>query len=103
MTSGLEPFSGEGGGLCLTLRPLIPGDFFTAEGAFSFKFLQTCTVVYHNETRKDTFGSQGAQVRSYRIQYADGKTEEINGASVTGAAAAGVRGGKAARIDVTLA
>jgi hypothetical protein len=103
ITSGLTPFSLENGELRLTLRPLIPGDFFTDKNTFTFRFLQTCTVVYHNESRKDSFGPQGVKACSYRIKYGDGAAEEINGAFKKGAAAAAVRDGKAVQIDVTLA
>ena len=102
LTSGLAPFSVCEGGLRLTLRPLLPAGFFTAANTFTFNFLGTCTVVYHNEACKDTFGPQGAAVRSYRIAYADGAVEEVNGASVPGKAALAIREGKAARIDVSL-
>ena len=102
LTSGLEPFSMRSGCLTLALRPLLPADFFTAAHTFTFNFLGACTVAYHNESRKDTFGPQAATVRSYRVTYNDGTVEEINGEFISGPAASAVRSGKALRIDVYL-
>ncbi|MDR0473088.1 MAG: hypothetical protein LBH43_05410 [Treponema sp.] len=102
ITSGLVPFSVCEGKLRLTLKPLIPADFFTAANTFTFRFLDSCTVVYHNEKRKDSFGSDAAVVRSYRITYADGSVEEVEGAFLPETAALAVREGKAERIDVEL-
>jgi hypothetical protein len=102
LTSGLEPFSVNNGELCLTLRPLIPADFFFFFNTFTFKFLGCCKVVYHNESRKDTFGPQAVTVKSYRITYGDGSAEEVAGASVRGKAARAIREGKTVQIDVDL-
>ena len=103
LTSGLAPFSVQDGALCLTLRPMLTADFFTAANTFTFNFLGSCTVVYHNESRRDTFGPQGASVQSYRITYGDGRSEEIAGVSITGDSAHAIRAGKAASMDVMLA
>jgi len=99
------------------LRPTLCADFFTSGNTFTFNFLGSCTVVYHNETRKDTFGlkgfspkgfslegfsPKGAEVLSYRITYNDGNVEEVKGSHIKGGAAHAVRDGKVRRIDVTL-
>jgi hypothetical protein len=102
VTSGLTPFSLSEGKLCLALRPLLPAGFFTSAGTFTFNFLGGCTVVYHNESCKDTFGPQGAVVRSYRITYNDGNVEEIAGSLIKSGSALAVREGKVRRIDVML-
>jgi hypothetical protein len=102
MTSGLKPFTFTGGELCLALQPCLPSDFFTADNTFSFHFLGTCEVVYHNETRRDTFGPQAVKVQSYRITYADGAVETVAGPLIQGKSAFAIREGKARDIDVDL-
>jgi len=102
MTSGLTPFSLHDGQLCLGLQPCLPADFFTAANTFTFNFLGSCEVVYHNESRKDTFGPQGAKAQSYRITYADGANEEVAGSLIQSKGALAVREGKVKRIDVML-
>jgi hypothetical protein len=99
ITSGLKPFSLRGGLLSLKLQPCLPADFFTAATTFTFNFLGNCEVVYHNESRRDTFG---IQVQSYHITYFDGSSETVSGAFIQGKDALAIREGKAKRIDVNL-
>jgi hypothetical protein len=102
LTSGLKPFSLRDGILCLGLQPCLPADFFTTDHTFSFNFMGSCKVVYHNESQKDTFGPQGVRVQSYRIKYNDGSSETINGSLIQGKDAIAVRERKAKCIDVYL-
>ena len=101
-TSGLKPFSMSEKGLCLSLRPLLPAEFFTENNTFAFNFLGTCRVVYCNASRKDTFGPDAAQVKSYHIKYIDGTSEDIVGNCIYGKSAAAIRDGKAASIEVLM-
>ena len=100
ITSGIKPFYMSDGGLCFALRPKLSADFFTEANTFTFNFMGDCAVVYHNNLRKDTFGPKGAEVRSYRITFADGAVEEIAGSFLQGAGAHAVRDGKVKRMDV---
>ena len=102
MTSGLKPFSLREGKLCLALRPSLPSDFFSDSGIFAFNFLGSCRVVYHNESRKDTFGPQAARVQSYRIIWKNGEVEEISGEYISGKTAFAVREGNVKTIEVKL-
>ena len=102
ITSGLKPFSLSDGELCFTLKPSLRADFFTGAGTFTFNLMGGCTVVYHNTSRKDTFGPQGACVQSYRITHDDGAEEEIAGSFIHGVKAHAIRDGKVKRIDVIL-
>jgi hypothetical protein len=102
MTSGLEPFSMHNGELRFGLNPALSTDFFTADNTFTFNFMGSCEVVYHNESRGDTFGAQGVKVKGYCIIYADGRSETINGAYIHGKNAISIREGKIRRIDVNL-
>ena len=101
ITSGLKPFSVCGGELCFTLQPCLISDLFTDANTFSFNF-SGATAVYHNNSRKDTFDPQGAEVKSYRLTFKDGAVEEVTGSCVCGKNAHAVRDGKVSRIDVNL-
>ena len=102
MTSGLKPFSMLNGELTLALQPCLPADFFKEDNTFAFNFLGNCEVVYRNESRKNTYGDEGAQVSSYRITYQDGRSEECAGKQITGKAAHAIRDGKVKRIEAEL-
>jgi len=102
ITSGLKPFSLSDGELCFTLKPSLPEDFFTEANTFTFNLMCGCIVVYHNNSRKNTFGPEGAAVRSYRITFGDGTVEEVSGSSIRGINAHAIRDGKVKKIDVTL-
>ncbi|MDR1840195.1 MAG: hypothetical protein LBQ93_11515 [Treponema sp.] len=102
ITSGLKPFSMSGGELCFTLKPSLRADFFTEANTFTFNLMGGCTVVYHNDSRKDTFGQEGAAVKSYRIIFDDGAVEETAGSFIQGKNAHAIRDRKVKRIDVNL-
>jgi len=72
-------------------------------GSFAFRFLGKTLVVYHNDARKNTFGNNGARVRSYSLLYRNGKKERVKGGSLGSTLARKVREGKVSRIDVELA
>jgi len=102
ITSGLNPFFLSDGELCFALRPALSADFFTDANTFTFNFMNACTVVYHNNSRKDTFGSEGAAVQSYHVTFVDGAEEEVKGSFVQGKTAHAIRDEKVKRIDVQL-
>jgi len=101
VTSGLKPFYLCGNELCFELKPCLGADFFTDANTFTFNFLGS-SVVYQNNSRKDTFGPQGAQVKSYRLAFKDGAAEEISGSCVRGKNAHAIRNGKVSRIIAEL-
>ena len=102
MTSGLKPFSMQDGELTLALHPCLPSGYFKEDKTFTFNFLGSCEVNYRNESRKNTYGSNGASVKSYRVTFTDGSSEECSGKKITGKTAHAIRDGKARRIDVIL-
>jgi hypothetical protein len=102
MTSGLKPFSLHDGELRLSLHPCLPAGFFNTDDTFTFNFLGSCEVVYHNESRADTFGKHGVKTQKYLITYSDGSVETITGDCIKGKGALAVREGKVRRIDVSL-
>ncbi|MDR0465244.1 MAG: hypothetical protein LBG94_09070, partial [Treponema sp.] len=102
ITSGLKPFTLCEGELCFALKPCINESFFTENNTFSFNFLGSCKVVYHNDSRKNTYGPDGASVQSYRITFKDGAVLEVNEPVIKGEKARAIREGKAAKIDCCL-
>ena len=102
MTSGLKPFSLSDGELCFTLKPSLAADFFTEANTFIFNLMGGCTVTYHNNSRKNTFGPEGAAVRSYRITFDDDTLEVITGSVIRGVSAHSIRDGKVKKMDVYL-
>ena len=102
MTSGINPFFMRDGELCLELKPCLSAGFFTEGNTFSFNFLGSCRVTYHNKQRRNTFGKHGAAVQSYRLTYNDGIAEDIAGSCISDGIAQAVRDGKIQRMDVEL-
>jgi hypothetical protein len=122
MNLGKHPFIVDGAGkLCLRLKPILPGWLFTkeeksvryfsregeikeillAEGTYAFMFLSQTLIVYHNPSRKDTFGVKGAKV--HQIILDDGKNKlDFSGHIISFPFAEKVREGKFRRIDVYL-
>jgi len=80
LTVGQHPFSMEQGQLHFALKPVLPGEWFTKEqknvewndqsinipkNSFVCTLLGTVLLVYHNESRQNTFGSSGAKPVRY--------------------------------------
>jgi hypothetical protein len=100
MTQGHRPFRlGAGGALELVLAPVIPGSYFTEQGLFSFTFLRTTIVCYHNPRRQDTYGP-GMNVRKIEIAWKKGGRETIDGKIIRGRSAERIRDGEAQQIDL---
>jgi hypothetical protein len=114
MVAGERPFGlDHAGRLTLRLRPVLARSFFTdapstaqglelPAGAFAFRFLGRTLVVYHNPSRRDTFGVSGAEPRRYRLTYADGCLLTVDGALLEEQPARDVREGRVERLDVEL-
>ncbi|MBS3815168.1 MAG: cellobiose phosphorylase [Hadesarchaea archaeon] len=123
MVAGEQPFKLDSNEeLVLSLQPRLPAWLFTQEeknrvfydknrekkeveisrNAFAFKFLGKTLVVYHNDSRKDTFGEDKAEPESYRLKYYDGKEEVVNKEVLEESIARDVRNGLVERIDVSL-
>lgn len=134
MTSGLRPFTCVNNQVVLRFAPQIAGKLFTTKkenvtiyntngssenvelqkDSFLFKFLGKTVVVYHNPSRKDTFGAKAARIASYILTYGtehlihqmptkfNGTTRTINGDTIASQYALDVRSGKVKRIDVAL-
>lgn len=101
----LQMFLGEGGfqmdgdTLCFRLDPLLAAWLFDAQGEAAFRLLSSCDVVYHNPSRKNTFGPDGARVSE--IAYTlHGRQVRVAGDTLPDGIA--LRKGEITRLDVTL-
>jgi hypothetical protein len=109
------------GALCFRLSPVLPEWLFTRErssvplhtdkgveeiqvpeNAFCCRFLNTCTIFYHNPGRKDTFGNYAASVVSIEFTRADGSIALVDGNGVSGVLAREVREGNVVKINAVL-
>ena len=95
--AGKQPFSVQGGRLCLVLQPLLPGWLFTKEGDLSFRFLGSCTVTYKNPDRVDTWRTSPKRAV---LHLAGGKNVELSGTVIEMPYAEQVREGGVTAIDV---
>ena len=123
MGLGKEPFvEAKDKSLVLALEPILPKWLFTTEprmvlldrdsrppekvtiprDCYACMFLGSILLVYHNPLAKDTFGSHGVKPCSYRLLFADGRSQEITGAKIPAPFAEQVRQRLVTRIDVEL-
>lgn len=98
MMSGLQPFILKDGELQLSLKPILPGAWFDADGKLSFRFLGKTLVTYHNPARRDTFG--GLEVEKTTLGLENGETIEFPGRVIPAPYARMVRDGKATSIEL---
>jgi len=102
MMAGKKVFSVVDGELALTLTPALPGWLFDEQGHLSFTFLGSTEVAYYNPRRADTFGEQGAVIKSLKLIYREGTSIEISGALLRGGHAEALRRGEISKIYVVL-
>lgn len=98
MMSGDQPFIVENGELQLALKPILPGDWFDADGNLSFRLLGKTEVTYHNPSRRDTFSGLEAEKTALRLE--NGKTVELPGGIIPAPYAQAVRDGKVTSIEL---
>jgi hypothetical protein len=124
MVTGKRPFIlNERGEMNLCLHPSLPAWLFTEkpsvrdfwdmgkgwqqvhidENCFAFRFLGQTLVIYHNPSRKSTFGSDGVAVERGVFQYRDGHDETLAGPCFGVEITNAVRRGLISRIDIDLA
>jgi hypothetical protein len=100
MTAGPQPFRLEEGQLTLALKPALPGWLFKADGSFTFRFLGSCDVTYHNPDRLNTY-AEGVTINAMEL-HGKGETLRIEGAEIKGALADRVRKGEFTHMDCYL-
>lgn len=101
-------FLGEGGfrmngsNLEFALIPRLAGSMFDEKGEASFTLCNSCTVIYHNESKKNTYGEEGVSV--YKMELSDGLNSYVaEGNAVGEELAKRIREGRMKRIDAYLA
>ena len=122
MTVGSRPFTiNPEGELQLCFRPVLAEWLFTRDvrserlfiddswqeiefpaNSFSFMFLGSILITYHNETVADTFGSGAVVPVTWELVDLDGNRELHTGDTVTGDIARKIRDRKISRIDIDL-
>lgn len=100
-------FLGEGGfglkegRLSFTLAPRLRADYFDQSGEAGFTVCGCCRVIYHNAGGRNTYGSDGAEVRSMTVAE-NGRLHEIQGDTLGEELAVKLRNGEVSRIDAYL-
>ena len=102
ITSGLKPFYLQDNELCFALKPCIKSDFFTNTNIFSFNLFGNCKVIYHNDSRKNTYGDDAVKVKSYLLTFKNGTSKEIKENFIKGKDAYCIREGSVEKIEVIL-
>ena len=91
-----------GSNLEFALIPRLAGSMFDEKGEASFTLCNSCTVVYHNESKKNTYGEEGVSV--YKMELSDGLNSYVaEGNAVGEELAKRIREGRMKRIDAYLA
>jgi hypothetical protein len=113
LTIGKNPFTVKDGRLCFALTPVLPGEWFTTEekslkwkdnsvkipvNSFACTLLGGTLLVYHNQKRKNTFGSDAVVPARYTLD----ETEEIKCSLVSDGLAEKIRSCSFSRVDVWL-
>ena len=89
-------------GLEFHQNPKLSGNLFDENNEASFTLFGKCTVVYHNERKKNTYGEQGAKIVSLKL-LGEGNVTSIEGNCVNGNLAEQIRDGKIQTIHAFLA
>lgn len=113
MTAGKRPFFIKDGKLGFRLSPALPGQWFTKdkktvqwnsqtveidENSFACTLLGTILLVYHNNSRKDTFGENGVKPVTFILDEKD----TVEASSLDSELAEKIRNREIQRIDVWL-
>jgi hypothetical protein len=103
MNLGQKPFSlNEEGELILRIQPILSGWLFNQKGLFSFNFLSTIRLTYHNPKRKNTFGKNSVKPKRIIFNDKDGNPVEILSDTIPSPYAQQIRLRLISQIDVYL-
>ncbi|CAM4093731.1 cellobiose phosphorylase [Mesobacillus thioparans] len=101
MMMGKKLFNVNEDRLTLKLEPILPSWLFDSEGKVQFTMLGKTQVTYHNPSRRNTFGEDGAKTVKYGL-HMNGEVVEVQGKQLQETYAQAVRDGKVSRMDVYL-
>ncbi|MGE5197608.1 MAG: cellobiose phosphorylase, partial [Deltaproteobacteria bacterium] len=104
MNVGKNPFVlNEGEELKLRFRPVLAGWLFDKnDKTYSFNFLSTVRVVYHNQKRKNTFGKNNVTPKKIAFNDKDGNPVKILSDTIPAPYASQVRSRQIKHIDIYL-
>lgn len=101
MMIGKQPFAVKEEGLTFSLQPILPSWFFNVEGKVHFTLFGNTEVTYHNSSKRNTFGTNGAKPFRY-VFHLNGEEVEVNSNQLQESYAKVIRDGKIARMDIYL-
>ncbi|MBU0547705.1 MAG: cellobiose phosphorylase [Candidatus Omnitrophica bacterium] len=87
--------------LNLAFKPCLPAWLFNRQGEYSFSFLSTILVTYHNPKRKDTFGKNSARISKIVI-FENEQPIEINSPTIPAPYSQKIRSRQIKKIDIYL-
>jgi hypothetical protein len=115
MTVGQKPFFiDDDGELCMEFKPVIPGWLFVEaskakeeegqlpQNTFTFNLLGSILTIYHNETKKDTFGANSAVIEKIELFKESQLLATFNGKVIPSPYAEQVRSGNVDKIEIYL-
>ncbi|MCX5707329.1 MAG: hypothetical protein NTW13_06760 [Candidatus Omnitrophica bacterium] len=103
MNLGLEPFFlNSNNELSLRFAPILSGWLFDQKGIYSFKFLKTINVIYHNLKRKNTFGKNPAVIKKILFNDKNNLVVELTGNTIPAPVAEQIRSRQINKIDIYL-
>ncbi|KGP73278.1 hypothetical protein [Pontibacillus yanchengensis] len=102
MMFGHYPFTQVNGELAFALKPILPGWLFNENGEVSATFLGSTTITYKNKEKRNTYGSNKAEVTSMKVMYSDGRSETLHDAIIVGDIAYDIRNGAVTSIEVEM-
>ncbi len=100
---GLKPFFITASNtLNLCFKPILNAWLFDKNGKYSFNFLSKIKVIYHNPTKKNTYGKNSAKVQYIAFKDNNGLLIRINSDTIKSPYAEQIRLGKINQIDIHL-
>jgi hypothetical protein len=88
--------------LNLAFKPKLAGWLFDKKGNYSFNFLSTIPVTYHNKKRKDTFGRAGVKPVKIVLRDKDNRPVEIPSDTIPSPYAEQIRSRQIKKIEIYL-
>jgi hypothetical protein len=80
----------------------LPGWLFSKDKTYTFNFLSTIPVTYHNPGRKNTFGNNSALIKKIILSDRAGHTKEINSEIIAAPYAEQIRNREVSKIEIFL-
>ncbi len=95
-------FLNKNGELNLRFAPVLAGWLFRKDKTYSFNFLGSIKVIYHNPKRYDTFGKNAVSVKKIVIKNLDGTTTNISSDVIPPPLAEKIRSRQVLQIEIFL-